>query len=134
MNLTGRCKVFRDENDKYFTYIKGNYLIDDGSQKSFFIRKKVRFPNGTEILNKSTIQIKEGWISTYRFETEENGEKKVIYGDYYFIKEFDLIEIGTQEKQKPQVFKKKEEKDSSQTQKTEENSWIDTDNEFVVPI
>lgn len=124
MNITGRVKVFKDENGKYFTFIKGNYLDENGLDKNFFIRKKILIPKDKNLKNKSLIEIKNGWVSEYRFKTDED---EIVYGESYYIKEWDLIQDGIDINFKKKEYHKKEDK-------PEEKDFNIATDDIVVPI
>lgn len=127
MNITGRVKVFKDEGGKYFTFIKGNYLDDAGLNQSFFIRKKILIPKDKSLKNKSLIEIKNGWVSEYRFKTEEG---EIVYGESYYIKEWEMINEGTDVNFKRKEYHRKEENKPEQ----EEKDFSIAPDDIVVPI
>lgn len=103
-------KVFRDENDKYFTYLTGNVynLESKESEGKFYTMRKIRFMNGKEVKNKSKIKVIDGFISPYKFKVKnEDGTSKNISGEVFFIKDFELIEDGIDEKQRPYKYNPK---------------------------
>ena len=96
--------IYRDEQSKYKTYIKGTETQEDGEVKDIFMSKKVQFKKGVEVKNKSKIEVIKGWDSCYRIKTDElteEGKPKYKYFDKYFISEFNLLEEGVDEPQKP---------------------------------
>lgn len=111
-----RLTIYKDEQERYKTYIKGEELKKDGSKEDIFMSKKVAFKKGIELKNKSVIEVVKGWSSCYRIKTDEtyeNGKPKYKYYDKYFISEFNLLEEGVDEPQK-QI---------KQTQKQEDYSF-----------
>lgn len=96
--------IYKDEQGKYKTYIKGTEVQEDGSIKDIYMSKKVQFKKGIELKNKSKIEVIKGWSSCYRIKTDElteEGKPKYKYFDKYFISEFNLLEEGVDEPQKP---------------------------------
>lgn len=96
--------IYRDEQGKYKTYIKGTETQEDGEVKDIFMSKKVQFKKGVEVKNRSKIEVTKGWTSCYRIQTDElteEGKPKYKYFDKYFISEFNLLEEGVDEPQKP---------------------------------
>lgn len=92
--------VYKDEQGKYYIYIKGTEIQENGETKDIFMRKKVQFMKGIEVKNKSKIEVIEGWTSCYRIKTDElndKGEPKYKKFDKYFIKKFNLLEEGVDE-------------------------------------
>lgn len=99
-------KIFRDEEDNYFTYLSGNTLNAETreTEGKFYIRRKIKFSDNQEVKNKSRIKIIDGFLSPYRLKVRnERGEYTYVSGEIYHIKEFVLVEDGILEKQK--IFK-----------------------------
>lgn len=96
-------KVFRDEEDKYFTYLSGNIynMITRETEGKFYCKRKIKFLNNQEVKNKSKIKIIDGFLAPYRIKVkDENNKYANLNGEVYYIKEFELIEDGILEKQK----------------------------------
>lgn len=96
--------IYKDEQGKYKIYIKGTEVQEDGSIQDIYMSKKVQFKKGVEVKNKSKIEVIKGWSSCYRIKTDElteEGKPKYKYFDKYFISEFNLLEEGVDEPQKP---------------------------------
>lgn len=96
--------IYKDEQGRYKTYIKGTETQEDGEVKDIFTSKKVQFRKGVEVKNRSKIEVTKGWINCYRIKTDElteEGKPKYKYFDKYFISEFNLLEEGVDEPQKP---------------------------------
>ena len=92
--------IYKDEQGKYKTYIKGTETQENGEVKDIYMSKKVQFRKGIEVKNKSKIEVLKGWSSCYRIRTEElteDGKPKYKYLDKYFISEFNLLEDGVDE-------------------------------------
>ena len=101
--------IYKDEQGRYKTYIKGVETQENGEVKDIFMSKKVQFKKNVELKNRSKIEVIKGWTSCYRIKTEElteDGKPKYKYHDKYFISEFNLLEDGVDEpmhnKQQPQ--------------------------------
>ena len=101
--------IYKDEQGRYKTYIKGTETQGDGEVKDIFMSKKVQFKKGVEVKNRSKIEVIKGWTNCYRIQTDERteeGKPKYKYFDKYFISEFNLLEDGVDElihnKQQPQ--------------------------------
>ncbi len=104
--------IYKDEQGKFKTYIKGTETQEDGSIKDIYMSKKVQFKKGIEVKNKSKIEVVKGWSSCYRIKTDElteEGKPKYKYFDKYFISEFNLLEEGVDEPQKPKQTQQKQE-------------------------
>ena len=107
-----KLTIYKDEQGRYKTYIKGEELKEDGSKEDIFMSKKVTFRRDVDIKNKSVIEVVKGWSSCYRIKTDEtyeNGKPKYKYYDKYFISEFNLLEEGVDEPQKSRQEKQKQE-------------------------
>lgn len=92
--------IYKDEQGKYKTYIKGAETQEDGEIKNIFMSKKVQFKKGIEVKNRSKIEVTKGWINCYRIKTDElteDGKPTYKYFDKYFISEFNLLEDGVDE-------------------------------------
>lgn len=92
--------IYKDEQGRYKTYIKGTETQEDGEVKDIFTSKKVQFRKGVEVKNRSKIEVTKGWINCYRIKTDElteEGKPKYKYFDKYFISEFNLLEEGVDE-------------------------------------
>lgn len=106
--------IYKDEQGKYKTYIKGTETQENGEVKDIYMSKKVQFRKGIEVKNKSKIEVLKGWSSCYRIKTDElteDGKPKYKYFDKYFISEFNLLEDGADEPTRPK----------QQTQSTQED-------------
>ena len=96
--------IYKDEQGRYKIYIKGTEVQEDGSIQDIYMSKKVQFKKGVEVKNKSKIEVLKGWSSCYRIKTDElneQGNPKYKYFDKYFISEFNLLEEGVDEPQRP---------------------------------
>lgn len=103
-----KLTIYKDEQGRYKTYIKGTELKENGEKQDIFMSKKVQFRKGVEVKNKSIIEVIKGWIDCYRIPTEElneSGKSKYKYLDKIFISEFNLLEEGTDEIQKTRQLK-----------------------------
>ena len=105
--------IYKNEQGKYKTYIKGTEQKENGEIENIFMSKKVQFRKGVEVKNRSKIEVIEGWSSCYRIKTDElteEGKPKYKYFDKYFISEFNLLEDGVDEpvKAKQQTQPKQE--------------------------
>lgn len=110
-NGTSILTIYKDEQGKFKTYIKGTETQEDGSIKDIYMSKKVQFKKGIEVKNKSKIEVVKGWSSCYRIKTDElteEGKPKYKYFDKYFISEFNLLEEGVDEPQKPKQTQQKQ--------------------------
>ena len=108
--------IYKDEQGKFKTYIKGTETQEDGSIKDIYMSKKVQFKKGIEVKNKSRIEVVKGWSSCYRIKTDElteEGKPKYKYFDKYFISEFNLLEEGVDEPQKQRQQKQAKQEDFS---------------------
>lgn len=102
-NESSKLTIYKDEQGRYKTYIKGTELKEDNEKQDIFMSKKVQFRRDVEVKNKSVIEVIKGWFDCYRIQTEElneNGKPKYKYFDKIFVSEFNLLEEGTDEVQK----------------------------------
>lgn len=100
---SSKLTIYRDEQGRYKTYIKGTELNENGEKQDIFMSKKVQFRKGVEVKNKSVIEVIKGWSDCYRIPAEEktqDGKPKYKYFDKLFVSEFNLLEEGTDEVQK----------------------------------
>ena len=92
--------IYKNEQGKYKTYIKGTEQKENGEIENIFMSKKVQFRKGVEVKNRSKIEVIKGWTSCFRIKTDdftEKGEPIYKYFDKYFISEFNLLEDGVDE-------------------------------------
>lgn len=98
-------KVFRDEEDNYYTFLTGT-IFNTSSKESegkFYSKRKIKFADG-EVKNKSKIKVLDGFASPYRLKIKnESGFYSYVNGEMYYIRKFEVLEDGIDEKQK--VFK-----------------------------
>ena len=65
MNINGKCRVFRKDFDTRIAYTTGiSNKKDDGTYDSMYV--SLQLPKGTDILNNTEIDIKQGFISNYK--------------------------------------------------------------------
>ena len=110
-NETSKLIIYKDEQGRYKTYIKGTETQEDGEVKDIFMSKKVQFKKGVEVKNRSKIEVIKGWTNCYRIKTDElteDGKPKYKYLDKYFISEFNLLEDGVDEPVKAKQQPKQE--------------------------
>lgn len=110
-NETSKLTIYKDEQGRYKTYIKGTETQEDGEVKDIFMSKKVQFKKGVEVKNRSKIEVIKGWTNCYRIKTDElteDGKPKYKYLDKYFISEFNLLEDGVDEPVKAKQQPKQE--------------------------
>ena len=103
-NESSKLTIYKDDKGRYKTYIKGTETKENGEVQDVFMAKKVQFKNGVEVKNRSKIEVTKGWLNCYRIkmdELTEEGKPKYRYHDKYFISEFNLLEEGVDEPQKP---------------------------------
>lgn len=108
--------IYKDDQGRYKTYIKGTETQEDGEVKDIYMSKKVQFKKGIEVKNKSKIEVLKGWTSCYRIKTDElneQGKPKYKYFDKYFIGEFNLLEEGVDEPQKQRQQAQQKQEDFS---------------------
>lgn len=96
IRLTGEVLIHKDENNRYSTYLVGNDMVED-KQEQFFHKISVSFRKGVELKNKAKINIKDGFLTTYRYASNNtNDEGNTIFN--YFVKmvvlDFEVIEEG----------------------------------------
>ena len=51
--------IYKDDQGKYKTYIKGTETQEDGEVKDIFMSKKIQFKNGVEVSKKIGLMSKE---------------------------------------------------------------------------
>lgn len=110
--------IYKDEQGKYKTYIRGTETQEDASVKDIYMSKKVQFKKGVEVKNRSKIEVIKGWTSCYRIKTDElteDGKAKYKYLDKYFISEFNVLEEGTDQQIKPKQQEQSKQEDFSFT-------------------
>lgn len=108
--------IYKDEQGRYKIYIKGTDTQENGEEKDIFMSKKIQFKKGVELKNRSKIEVIKGWTSCYRIQTDEiteEGKPKYKYFDKYFISEFNLLEEGVDEPQKPRQQAQSKQEDFS---------------------
>ncbi len=99
-NESSKIKIYKDEDGKYKTYIKGRELKDNGNIEDIYMSKKVQFKKDVNLKNRTVIEVIKGWNSCYRIKSDElneNGKPKYKYFDKYFISEFKILEEGVDE-------------------------------------
>ena len=104
-----KLTIYKDEQGRYKTYIKGRELQEDGTEKDIFMQKQVQFRKDTNLQNKTVIEVIKGWNSCYRVKTDELNEKrKYKYYDKYFVSEFKILKEGEKGYLKTKQEKQKE--------------------------
>ena len=97
--FTGIIRVFKDEKGLYRTAIARKEVnAETGEEIVSFRRMLVGFKRGLpEVKNRAKIDIKNGFITWFPMEIEENGEKvqKTVWK--IMITEFELVEEGIDE-------------------------------------
>lgn len=99
-NESSKIKIYKDEDGKYKTYVKGKELKDNGNIEDIYMSKKVQFKKDVNLKNRTVIEVIKGWNSCYRIKSDElneNGKSKYKYFDKYFISEFKILEEGVDE-------------------------------------
>ena len=94
-NESSKIKIYKDEDGKYKTYVKGRELKDNGNIEDIYMSKKVQFKKDVNLRNRTVIEVIKGWNSCYRIKSDElneNGKPKYKYFDKYFISEFKILE------------------------------------------
>lgn len=100
-------RVFRDETDNYFTYLSGNIYntITKETEEKFYSKRKIRFADNQSVKNKSKIKVVNGFATPFKLKYKgEDGRYAWTTGEMYYIREFELLENGIDEKQK--IYKK----------------------------
>ena len=100
LNLTGQIKILKDERGVYKTTLSTKETDENGEESKVFMQINVGFKKGTELKNKSVIEIKDGFVSFFRVKNkEENAEDKITYRSYIklIVLDFELIEEGIDE-------------------------------------
>lgn len=113
---TSIITVYKDDKGKYKIYLKGTETKENGDIEDIFMVKKVQFKKGVEVKNRTKIEVLKGWTSCYRIKTDElneQGKPKYKYLDKYFISEFNLLEEGVDEPQKPRQQTQSKQEDFS---------------------
>ena len=99
-NESSKIKIYKDEDGKYKTYVKGRELKDNGNIEDIYMSKKVQIKKDVNLKNRTVIEVIKGWNSCYRIKSDElneNGKPKYKYFDKYFISEFKILEEGVDE-------------------------------------
>lgn len=126
-NGTSILTIYKDEQGRYSTYIKGTETQENGEIKDIFMNKKIQFKKGVEVKNRSKIEVIKGWLNCYRIQTDElteEGKSKYKYFDKYFISEFNLLEEGVDEPLKAK----------QQTQPKQEDFSFEIDDSDMLPF
>lgn len=100
-------RVFRDETDNYFTYLSGNIynIITKETEEKFYSKRKIRFADNQIVKNKSKIKVIDGFTMPFKLKyKDESGKYAWTSGETYYIRKFELLEDGIDEKQK--IYKK----------------------------
>lgn len=131
-------KVLRDEQDRFFTYLTGNvYNIETKeTEGKFYSKRKISFADNKQVKNKTKIKIIDGFASPYRLKLKsENNTFTFINGEMYYIKDFEILEDGVDEKQKIFV-KEPKQKPQAKKDKNEEklNSFSFNEYDGVTPF
>lgn len=92
-----KMKIFKDDKGIYSTYIpcseaKGNGVYEKAKPSRFM----VQLPKGKELKNQSIIMLKSGFIA----DTKKKKEDKCNYYNKLVIRDYELLEEGTDEVQK----------------------------------
>lgn len=125
MQIIGEVTILKDNRGICKVGIANKELQADGTEVTKFMRMNIGFRKGIEVKNKSKINIKDGFLTFFRIETDqvnENGDK--IYKSYpkIMVMDFEVIEEGTDE-----VYQHKE---YTTTQETEVGSEFVSDDEL----
>ena len=100
LNVTGQIRILKDERGIYKTTLSTKETNENGEENMVFMQINVGFRRGTELKNKSIIEIKEGFLSFFRVKNgQEDAEGKITYRYYpkLIVLDFELIEDGVDE-------------------------------------
>lgn len=100
LNLTGQIKILKDERGIYKTTLSTKETDENGEENKVFMQINVGFRRGTEIKNKSIIEIKDGFLSFFRVKNgqeDEEGKNSYRYYPKLIVLDFELIEEGVDE-------------------------------------
>lgn len=110
MNVTGECKILKDERGVCRTTLCNKRLDENGEETREFYGVIVGFSKGIEVKNKERIDIKKGFLTFFSFEKElENGEKETVRLPKIMVLEKSTVEEGIDEPFKRFEKKEKEE-------------------------
>ncbi len=116
MNITGQTRILKNDKGVYKIALANKEAGENGEEKTIFMNINIGFKKGVELKNKSKIDIKNGFLTFYQIETDEedeNGKKIVKRFPKIMVMDFELLEEGTDELQKTKDYSKttKEEPD-----------------------
>lgn len=104
MQIIGETKIFKDDRGVYKLAIANKDINKEtGEETTTFMRINVGFKKGLpEVKNQSKINIKNGFLTFYRMETEEvDNEGNKIFRNFpkIMITDFEIVEEGTDDVQ-----------------------------------
>lgn len=101
MQITGQATILKDDRGIYKLNIVANEINKEtGEQEKAFMKINVGFLKGVEVKNKTKINIKNGFLSFFKVDTEEvNEDGKPIYKQFpkIIVMDFEVLEEGTDE-------------------------------------
>lgn len=132
MNITGEISILKDDRGICKTTICNKSTSEDGEENTQFMQINVGFRKGTEIKNKARIDIKNGFLTFYIIETEDD-EGNITKRRFpkIMILDFDVIEEGIDE---PFVYKKYENQQEANKNDEEGNFFNSFENDDELPF
>lgn len=96
MNVTGKTKIFRYDGDGYTSYSRGisskKYVDGEKTDEWVTIYENVVFPKGTDLPNKCTIDVTEGFEAVSEYKGEKR--RKLV------VREFKIVDDGGNKSEK----------------------------------
>lgn len=125
MQITGQATIFKNDKGAYKIPISNKEITEEGEEQTIFMQINAGFKKGTEVKNKSKIDIKEAFLTFFRIEIETDGKTEYKKFPKIMIMDFDLLEDGIDE-----VFKTKDYSNSSNNESNDFYSNSDDDLPF----
>ena len=111
MNISGECKIIKDDRGVCRTTLANKVIDENGEEHTEFMNISVGFKKGIEVKNRERINIKSGFLTFYSFErTKEDGTTEKVRMPKVMILDKETIEEGVDE---PWVWKPREKKEET---------------------
>ena len=107
MNITGQATIFKNDKGVYKLSVSNKEMQEDGTEKNIYMQIHVGFKKGTEIKNKTKIDIKDGFLTFFQIntgETYEDGNPIYVKFPKIIVLDFDIIEDGVDEVQQSRDY------------------------------
>ena len=100
MNISGEARILKDDRGVYKTTLATKVIDENGEEKTIFTKVNVGFKKGVEVKNKTKINITNGFLTFFRFPTDETREDGTSINKDFLkivIMDFEVLEEGTDE-------------------------------------